>query len=476
MAQPNSLGLALNEEEFETDNDQEIVAAVHSIVDPGYEPVRQPAEAPPKDQYNLATALTIIRRMETSSARGAVFAEITSKNRIFRLVDKLYDLAGSRFLQPLILFAYMLKCILSVGSFKYEGEEAVAISNFHNEQNAIDRLLSLLPNVQVMQLSIRRTHIFGRGQFRTALQMVGTFTRLFRFLARLARAYEFMPAARIASGLAYYMRFSQLLKQHPQLGAAFVASNYSPEALGLAAAAHSLDRKVIYINHAPVPANGATVPPVLSDCAVFYGETMRRTYETGSRCNAEVALIGQPGTTHAMQWCDEVERIGIFLTALTSAKAVEKLVLAIRDSHPDIEILIRNHPVALLKSNFSDLVASHKNVRVTIGNPLDEEIQACDIIFCGNSGVAMNVMRCGRPVAYIDALDQLNHDYCGFVQNGLVCEVKNWSSDLFPMLKAFYTGPAWRNVMQSYDASYNADATLLKQKAAETVQRYISWN
>ena len=109
-----------------------------------------------------------------------------------------------------------------------------------------------------------------------------------------------------------------------------------------------------------------------------------------------------------------------------------------------------------------------------MGTPLEDEIEACDLVLCGNSGVAMNVLRGGRPVAYIDALDELNHDYCGFVQDRLVCEVKEWGENLYPMLKAFYTGPAWRNVMQSYDASYNCDILELEQNAAQKIRRYVS--
>jgi hypothetical protein len=40
-----------------------------------------------------------------------------------------------------------------------------------------------------------------------------------------------MPAARIASALAFYMRFSQLFAERPALHAAIVASNSSPEAV-----------------------------------------------------------------------------------------------------------------------------------------------------------------------------------------------------------------------------------------------------
>lgn len=466
MARPETYSRKLSEpafeEAFETDIETAVAAAFEADVE-----VR-------RDRYDLVTALGIIRRMETSSARSAVFAEIKNKNPVYRWVDILYAMAGSRVVQPLVLLAYMLKCVLSLGRFDYEDHEAVAISNFHNEHDAITRLVALIPGTRVMMLSPGRRNIFSRGQLRTTISLVGAALRVFPFLSRLARSYNFMPSARIASGLAYYIRFSQLFARHPGLGAAIIASNYSPEALGLSAAAHSAGRKIIYVNHAPVPANGAIVPPVLADCAVFYGNAIRSTYERESRCNADVALIGQPGTARPMEWRDEIATVGIFLTALTCAKSVEKLVTAISESRPGLKILIRNHPVALLKSDFSDLAAKYRNVKITIGNPLEDEIAACDLIFCGNSGVAMNILRGGRPVAYLDSLDKLNHDYCGFIQSRLVCDVKNWSDDLYPMIKAFYTRPDWQRVMQDYDASYNSDATQLEHMAAQTILRYVS--
>ena len=56
------------------------------------------------DRYDLATALRIVRRMETSTARGAVFEEIKNKNPIYRLVDTLYSMAGARLVQPLLTY------------------------------------------------------------------------------------------------------------------------------------------------------------------------------------------------------------------------------------------------------------------------------------------------------------------------------------------------------------------------------------
>ena len=426
------------------------------------------------NRYDLATALRIVRSMETSATRGAVFAEIKQNNPLYRLVDTLYSKAGAGTLQPLVLFAYMLKSVLSLGPFDADDAEAVSISNFDNERHSVDRVAALVPDAHLQRLSLKRRHLFGRGQLRAAYRMLAAAPRIWPFLSGLVRSHSFMPSARIASALAFYIRFVQLFADRPGLTAAVVASNYSPEAIGLAAAAHRMGRRVIYINHAPVPANGALVPPVLADCAVFYGDAVKRTYERRSRCTAEVALIGQPWTARPMDWRDEVRTIGIFLTALTRPDTVSDLVSAIRAGHPDVRILIRNHPVALLKTDFSELEASDGNLEITIGNSLDEEIVACDLIICGNSGVAMNALSGGRPVAYMDTLDGLNFDYNGFVESGLICHVKAWSDDVYDRLKDFYGRREWQGVMRSYDASYDADVEALDRAAAETIARHLS--
>lgn len=425
------------------------------------------------DRYDLATALRIVRRMETSAARGAVFAEIKNKNQLYRIVDMLYSKAGATTVQPLLLFIYMLKCVLAIGPFAADDAQAISIANFDNERRAIDRLAKLVPGARLLHLSLKRRHLIGSDQLRAVWRMLVSARRIWPFLSSLVRLHSFMPSARIASALAFYIRFVQLFANRPDLSTAIVASNYSPEAVGLAAAAHRMGRRVIYINHAPVPANGAPVPPVLADCAIFYGDAVRQTYERKSCCTATVALIGQPYTARPMEWRDEVRTVGIFLTALTRPDAVTGLVSAIRATRSDIRILIRNHPVALLKSDFSELEVVDGNLEITIGNPLDDEIIACDLIICGNSGVALNALSGGRPVAYMDELDGLNFDYNGFVESGLICHVMGWSNDVYARLKKFYTNPEWQGVMQSYDASYGADAKELERVAAETIGRHL---
>lgn len=424
-------------------------------------------------RYDLASALLIVQAMETSPARAAVFEEIKRKNRVYRLVDRLYILAGERLFQPLILFAYMLKCVLFLGTFADRGAQAVAISQFPNEHKTMDRVEALAAQARLMRVTFNRSHMFSREHWGSAASLVRGFGRIWPFLRALARRHSFMPSARIASALAFYIRFSQLFADRPDLASAVVASNYSPEAVGMAAAAHRFGRTVIYANHAPVPSNGAFVPPVLADCALFYGTETTRTYERRSACFAEVAYIGQPGSARPMEWSASVSTVGIFLTAATKVETLRSLVATIRVDLPSAKIIIRQHPVTLLKTDFADIGVDDPNVLLTIGNPLDDEIAACDLVICGNSGVAINVLSGGRPVAYLASLDALAFDTNGFVANRLVMSAPWWTEDIYERLKGFYSAPGWAGVMQGYDAAYEADIELLHRDAAQTLDRYL---
>ncbi|WP_152434047.1 hypothetical protein [Erythrobacter sp. THAF29] len=433
----------------------------------------EPVSVRTRDRYDLATAIGVVGHMETSAGRAAVYEEIKKKNAVYRIVDRLYAQAGTRFFQPLVLLLYMVKCAISIGPWGQEDAEAVAISNFDNEHRTVARVTALIPGVPVLRLTVERKHIFSARQIKVALRMLLSARRIWPFLRILVRKHSFMPSARIASALAFYMRFSWLLAERKAINAAIVASNYSPEAVGMAAAAHRMGRRVIYSNHAPVPANGTVVPPVYADCALFYGEKSKNTYEDRSACTAEVTYIGQPGKSQPMRWKDTVATVGIFLTSGTKVDVLRSLIATIRVDLPEAKILIRQHPVLLLKTDFSGLDLDDDNVELTIGNPLDDEIAECDLVICGNSGVAMNVLSGGRPVAYLSSLDGIHFDANGFVASRLVHAMPWWSEDIYDRLKAFYQTPGWHGVMQSYDASYGTDIDALQKEAAGVLVRHI---
>jgi hypothetical protein len=170
-----------------------------------------------------------------------------------------------------------------------------------------------------------------------------------------------------------------------------------------------------------------------------------------------VSLIGIGSPTAPMMWNERPFSIGIFLTALTKIATVEQLIREISENRADITVNIRHHPVSLLQTDMTPLIAEFPNARVTLGGPLEDDIDDCDVVICGNSGVALNVLRVGKPAGYCNALDELPYDYNGFVANQLVPEIHSWREDTYERLRKFYTQPAWHDVMVRYDASYGQD-------------------
>ena len=424
----------------------------------------------------LVCALLTVRQMETSNGRTMVFDEIKQKNPVFRIADHIYDLSGERFFQPFLLLLYMLKCVLSVGATRQVSptDEAVAISTFENERTAVARISALVSDIAILNLTLKRAYAFRLPNMLQALALIVSIGRVWPLLTKLARNYPFMPSARIASALAFYMSFRKFFEKQSRINAAIIASNYSPEAVGLAAAARHSGRNVVYTNHSPVPAKSAYVPAVRADFALFYGERVTQTYRRRSRCAAEVALIGQPVLARKMEWREQISSVGIFLTAGTKNEVLQDLVESIRLSLPSARIIVRQHPVTLLKIDLTAVDVTDPNLEFTLGNPLEEEIARCDLVICGNSGVALNVLSGGRPVAYISSLDRLPFDYNGFVENRLVHWMPWWSDDAYDRLRDFYQSPQWQKIMRSYDAGYGADGGKLLRSAGQAVRPYLT--
>ena len=188
---------------------------------------------------------------------------------------------------------------------------------------------------------------------------------------------------------------------------------------------------------------------------------------------SQVVTIGQPGDTQFMKWLPQIKTVGIFLTALTQKTELEALIEQIKHTSPKIEILIRHHPVSLLETNLEAILERYDGIRTTIGTPLDKDIADCDLVFSGNSGVAMNVLRGGKPVAYLATLDSLPHDYLGFVTDGLACEVSGWHDDLYQELRAFYDRDIWKDKMREYDASFGVSRTKLMANLEKKLSDWI---
>lgn len=428
-----------------------------------------PTSGTTQPRYTLTTAFLIVRSMETSSTRSAVFEEIKRKNNIINIVENIYSRSKVTTFRKIMLFLFMLKCVLSVKPQIPKTTEIVSTGSFANEFHAIDRIMGIAPGFIFAVLEPRKSHALHPRQLVTALYFLMAMPSMWSVFGRIAKRYEFMPACRMASTIGYYMLFRRSIRSAPRVKGVLLASNYSPDAVALSAAAHSCSRKVVYTNHAHIPLNGPYLPPVLADLSIFSGEIIRETYQQRSQCNNDVSLIGVDNPTAVMSWKKRPFSIGIFLTALTNVDAIEKLAGEILELGADIMVNIRHHPVSLLHTDLTPLITRFPNARITAGGPLEDDIADCDIVLCGNSGVALNVLRVGKPAAYCAALDALPYDYNGFVANHLVPEIDSWRQDTYEQLREFYTQPTWHDVMTRYDASYGQDIDTLEADCQQAI-------
>ena len=126
------------------------LATPHDVPAPGADVL---AELTPREREMVALVATGLSNHEI--AERMVLSPFTVRAHVQRAMTKLQarDRAQlvviayrSGLVQPLFLFAYMIKCVISLGPFDDEQAEAVAISHFGNERHTIDRVAALVPD------------------------------------------------------------------------------------------------------------------------------------------------------------------------------------------------------------------------------------------------------------------------------------------------------------------------------------------
>lgn len=420
--------------------------------------------------YSLARACRIVGELDSSPGRLAVFADIARKNRVIRAAYGCYT-SAPWFIKSYLLLLYGLKCYLSVnwrGTGKRpEGAGVACFASFPNEHTAIGHIRRHMQDLETFDLSARWATCFRLGALTRLPSALRAAPRLRRIAGSVARRSSFMPACRVFSTIAYYAAFRRLLARRPVV-AVLIANHYSPECLGLAAAAHRLGRKVLFINHANATRDEGYIPPLHSDFAAVTSQAVLDICVKHTRKNFNAAFIPSPLPQRPMGLSRSPKRpvaVGIFLTALTDMARLHEIVRQLEAVSEVAAILVRPHPVKLVNENLADLCAVSTRVRSTEGSPLFDNITQCDVAICGNSTVTVDILRAGVPVLYDAQLDSLPKDYNGYLKHRLVPAIPvELSADIFGLLHGFYRNPAWAAVMRYFDAGYQQDEAAMYRR------------
>ena len=426
-------------------------------------------------KYDLHRALKILLSTESQAARVRTYDRLKSISPSVKLVDHLYHALESSAYKAFLLFAFFLKSYFSVASPRIENNETIcAVGFFVNEAKAIGQLAKKLSKEKVEILGCSKLElIHPRNLLRMASLMKYSIV-VFRICRLLARRYHIMPAFRAMSLLGFYFATEEILRKS-SVKACLVSSNYAPDSLALSATAHKRDCPLIYVNHAQIWARARYLPPVYADLSILCSQANVELYRKKSRIESRIVLKGIEGPESRMRLKGlkrkgEDAVFGIFLTGQTVLSRLEVIIQSLLEKELCHRVLLRPHPISMVNDDYSYLAKRYSQLLISTRHSAARASLSCDCVFCGNSGVALEVLKAGTPVAYDPALDTYGEDFYGYVAKGLLFPVKSIDSSFEDDLAEFYSNADWLDRMKYFDASYLED----KEAIAEKIQRELS--
>ena len=387
-----------------------------------------------------------------------VFMSVLPNSRSIRYSYTVYQVSPNA-IKAAALVLYGLKCYLSLSRIRNGEPQLVYFASYPNEHRVLGHIRSILQPTRYDEIAIATRNCLKPAALRHLLAVLPSIPRLYRFATRLVGRHDFMPACRIFSTVTYYKRFDRLLDG--DVRAVFIACHYSPECLGLAAAAHRAGRKVLFTNHANATRRTGYVAPLHADLVAVTSEAMADVYRRHTPHDLNIVPFTVSEPQSAMRVPDRDARaltIGIYLTALTNRTRLQKIV-AEWSRLPAIEsIVIRMHPAQVVNADVSEIGDVRVHPEISRTNQLSEDIQRTDIAVCGNSSVVIEILRSGRPVLYDHRLDEIVFDYNGYVGHGLVATYpETLDGDVFGQMENHYLSEDWRRKMRYFDTGYQND-------------------
>lgn len=426
--------------------------------------------------YSLLKAIYIVKNVDTSINRIKVFEDIAKKNILVNVVFQVFNKTAGTPIATVLVLLYGLKCFLSVRMPVKKNMELLCFASYPNEVTAINRLKSEFSEIDYEDLHISTKYVFKPENWLSAVRYFFLIPRLYKFSKKCKNNYHFLPACRIFSTLAFYLRYKQIFKKINSKGI-LIANHYSPECTSLMVAAYSNLIKVIYTNHANIPKNTPYLPSSLSvDLALLTSEAVLKKINSHANLSVCYKLIGyeQPKEQQRLFFINKpIVTIGIFLTALTNKDRVQELIDRLHEIFPTGQIMIRLHPIALLKENFSYIFQDSQAVYVSKNKSLRMDIKKCDLVVCGNTSAVIEILKGGCPVVYDAKLDYFSYDIHGFVDSGLILPIEDIDKRMLNSVIKFYKRSEWEKVMQFYDASYFNDEKKLLRDAKKKLKQVL---
>jgi len=403
-----------------------------------------------------------------------VFMSVLCNSRSIRYSYYFYQYSPEA-IKAALLVIYGLKCYLSLYRQREGEQELLYFASYPNEHRVLSHVRDNLRMIPHGEIRISLRNCISLVALREVGAFLPTVPRLYRFARRLTRKHPFMPACRIFSTVTYFMRFRRLLDA--DVKAVFIACQYSPECLGLATAAHQSRVKVLFTNHASATGETGYVAPLHADLVAVSSQAVADLYQrhTPHKLNIVPFTIAEPQQPmRALNNESAAHRVGIYLTALTDEARLQEVIADLLQFPAIGSVFVRTHPAAVVNADLSHIrvgaTDAQEAVETSHAIPLGEDIARTDIAVCGNSTVAIEILRGGKPVLYDHRLDRIVYDYNGYVGQGMVLPYPDkMDADAIEQIRRHYCSSHWRDKMRYFDAGYQGDEPAILKRFVAAV-------
>lgn len=412
--------------------------------------------------FHLRKALRAVHLVDMFKDRQDFFDYYVSRHFPARVVMWIYGRIRGTPVTALIFAAFGMRYLLKNAYGRSARRKMMFPVDYVNERRAVlDFLENVGDELKVDSPVERREAILAR------LTLLGRspvlLYRFYRYFRRYERKGTFLTCFRLSETLWHYVCAQDELRRTPARGIV-TATNYSPTACALIAAARSRHIPVVYTFHAIIPYD-AVMPKLEADLAFLYSKKAIDAFAVYGGVQAKrIQFFGLPGESVPMRMAgsiDEVETVGVFLTAYTIQDAFVSLIRDLSSYANVKRIVIRPHPLKDANPDMS-FVPQFPKVEIDSSGRAPDTARKCQVVIAGSSSVHIEVLKSGTPSLYWEGFDTIGPDYYRFIRDGVVAEVKDISKIDWRAIQKFY-GDGWTERFQELDCSYRRDAASLRK-------------
>jgi hypothetical protein len=427
---------------------------------------------------SLLEAIRITIKADSDPVRQTLFARLREEDRVARIVTRVHGWLGRSRAASALVSLYGLKTYLSIDDAPDARDGIMAVAVFVNARRHIAEVTELLHEHKPSIVSVSSRNIIRPRTLLRLLRVGLSPMRCIRFVkvVHATNQANFLVACRVASTIAAYMRWTEVLKvSRPR--AVLVASDSNPEEVAIKVAARTLGVPSIFASHAyTTPVS----PPLRFDLSILEGQAALASFEAKGPVRGTTVFRGIDGESVPLdpkRFERATPTIGIFAPKAVGWDAFTRIITDCHQRFPGCKILIRWHPNMLGEPRLGELRGRPDVIETPASAKVGEIVGQCDWgIADENSNVVLDMLKRGVPVLTVQNLTTLppeRGDLYGFLRNAIVFpQVSSIAALDIPSAMKFYTG-AWAERFASYDASYLRDPADVKRSIVTSVARLL---